>query len=124
MINFANHMKEWVKILKARSDNGVHRKIPSGLSAGDCFDLGVELENFINSHTQPEPGKAYKYQAVCPSFVERTVELPVGTQEGIQIDTWNGLTDSQKVILVRHAPNLTTLQLIEEVETTLRINNA
>ena len=35
-----------------------------------------------------------------------------------------GLTDKQKLVLIKHAPNWTILQLIEEVETTLRINNA
>jgi hypothetical protein len=38
----------------------------------------------------------------------------------IQIDEWNGLTDKHKVVLIRHAPNWTTLQLIEEVETMLK----
>ena len=37
---------------------------------------------------------------------------------------WCELTDKQKVILIRNAPNWTALQLIEETETTLKVNNA
>ena len=44
-------------------------------------------------------------------------------QDEIEIDTWNGLTDKQKLVLIKYAPDWTTLLLIEEVETTLRINN-
>ena len=46
------------------------------------------------------------------------------SQSEIEIDVWNGLTDAQKIILVRNAKEWTSLQLIEEVETMLRINNA
>jgi hypothetical protein len=48
------HMMEWVAFLKARSDNGQHKQIPSNLSAGACWDLAVELEQFINTHPQPK----------------------------------------------------------------------
>jgi hypothetical protein len=41
----------------------------------------------------------------------------------IQIEEWNGLTDRLKVELVRAAPKLTTLELIELVEEELRIKN-
>lgn len=37
---------------------------------------------------------------------------------------WCELTDKQKVILIRNAPNWTSLQLIEETEKTLKVNNA
>lgn len=43
--------------------------------------------------------------------------------EDIQIDEWNGLTDKVKVELVRAAPKLTVLELIELVEEELRIKN-
>jgi hypothetical protein len=46
------HMMEWVAFLKARSDNGQHKQIPSNLSAGTCWDLAVELEQFINTTSQ------------------------------------------------------------------------
>jgi len=38
--------------------------------------------------------------------------------------SWRGLTDRQKIILIRNEPNWTALQLIEETETTLKENNA
>jgi hypothetical protein len=38
--------------------------------------------------------------------------------------SWCGLTDRQKIILIRNEPNWTALQLIEETETTLKENNA
>jgi hypothetical protein len=41
------HMKEWVDTLKRRSDYGQHMHIPSEMSAGVCWDLAVELEQFI-----------------------------------------------------------------------------
>jgi hypothetical protein len=43
--------------------------------------------------------------------------------EDIQIDEWNGLTDKAKLALVRAAPKLTVLELIEAVEEELRIKN-
>lgn len=43
--------------------------------------------------------------------------------EDIQIDEWNGLNDKQKLILIRHAPDWTVLQLIEQVEDMLKGNN-
>jgi hypothetical protein len=48
------HMMEWVAFLKATSDNGQHKQIPSNLSAGACWDLAVELEQFIYTHPQPK----------------------------------------------------------------------
>jgi hypothetical protein len=47
------HMMRWVDGLKRQSDNGQHMNIPSGLSAGTCWELANELEQFINS-TQPQ----------------------------------------------------------------------
>lgn len=41
------HMNEWVEFLKRRSDNGKYKQIPSNLSAGACYDLAIELEQFI-----------------------------------------------------------------------------
>ena len=46
-------MMRWVDSLKTLSDNGTHMKIPSGLSAGTCWELAVELEQFIKS-TRPQ----------------------------------------------------------------------
>jgi hypothetical protein len=41
------HMMEWADYLKRKSDYGQHMKIPSGMSAGACWELAVELEQFI-----------------------------------------------------------------------------
>ena len=43
-------MMEWVNCLKRKSDYGQHMKIPSEMSAGVCWELAIELEQFINTH--------------------------------------------------------------------------
>lgn len=43
------HVMDWVKYLKRQSDYGQHMKIPSGMSAGDCWELAIELEQFIKT---------------------------------------------------------------------------
>ena len=47
------HMMRWVDNLKWQSDNGQHMNIPSGLSSGTCWELAIELEQFIKS-TAPQ----------------------------------------------------------------------
>ena len=47
------HMMRWVDNLKWQSDNGQHMNIPSGLSSGTCWELAIELEQFIKS-TPPQ----------------------------------------------------------------------
>ena len=47
------HMKEWVEYLKRKSDHGQHMQIPSEMSAGACWELAIELEQFINT-TPPQ----------------------------------------------------------------------
>ena len=47
------HMMRWVNNLKWQSDNGQHMNIPSGLSSGPCWELAIELEQFIKS-TPPQ----------------------------------------------------------------------
>ena len=47
------HMAKWVEYLKRQSDHGQHLHIPSGMSAGTCWDLARELEQFINT-TPPQ----------------------------------------------------------------------
>ena len=42
-------MKEWIEYLKRKSDFGQHMKIPSEMSAGTCWELALELEQFINT---------------------------------------------------------------------------
>ena len=49
-------MKEWIEYLKRKSDFGQHMKIPSEMSAGTCWELALELEQFINTTpSQQEP---------------------------------------------------------------------
>ena len=43
------HWVCWVNNLKWQSDNGQHMNIPSGLSSGTCWELAIELEQFIKS---------------------------------------------------------------------------
>lgn len=47
------HMMEWVEYLKRQSDHGQHLHIPSGMSAGTCWELAIELEQFIST-TPPQ----------------------------------------------------------------------
>ena len=46
------HMMEWVDYLKRKSDYGQHLKISSEMSAGACWDLARELEQFITTPPQ------------------------------------------------------------------------
>ena len=48
------HMMEWVDYLKRKSDYGQHLQIPSEMSAGACWDLARELEQFITTPPQPQ----------------------------------------------------------------------
>ena len=48
------HMMRWVDNLKWQSDNGQHMNIPSGLSSGTCWELAIELENFIKHTNFPQ----------------------------------------------------------------------
>jgi hypothetical protein len=49
------HMMEWVDYLKRKSDYGQHLQIPSGMSAGACWDLARELEQLINKSPPQRP---------------------------------------------------------------------
>jgi hypothetical protein len=46
------HMMEWVDYLKRKSDYGQYLQIPSEMSAGACWDLARELEQFITTPPQ------------------------------------------------------------------------
>ena len=48
-------MLRWVEHLKRLSDDGQHMSIP-GLSSGACWELAIELEQFIKN-TAPTPRK-------------------------------------------------------------------
>ena len=43
------HMMDWVYQLKRFSNDGRYMNIPSGLSAGACYELAVEIEQFIKT---------------------------------------------------------------------------
>ena len=58
-------MKEWIEYLKRKSDFGQHMKIPSEMSAGTCWELAIELEQFINTHP---PQRTEQAPAVYSSF--------------------------------------------------------
>ena len=49
------HMMEWVDYLKRKSDYGQHMQIPSEMSAGACWELAIELEQFINTTPPQRP---------------------------------------------------------------------
>lgn len=66
------HMMRWVESLKRRSDNGQHMNIPSELSAGTCWELAIELEQFINT-TPP----AAQERNFCSRCGKRTADLTV-----------------------------------------------
>jgi hypothetical protein len=46
-------MLRWVEHLKRLSDDGQHMSIP-GLSSGACWELAIELEQFIKNTTPPQ----------------------------------------------------------------------
>ena len=64
-------MKEWVEFLKRQSDNGQHMNIPSGLSAGTCWEIAIELEQFINT-TPPQRTEERNF---CSRCGKRTADL-------------------------------------------------
>ena len=72
------HMMRWVDNLKWQSENGQHMNIPSGLSSGTCWELAIELENFIKHTNFPQI-------AISPEIVGY-----VAPQR-----TWVGLTDEE-----------------------------
>ena len=64
-------MKEWIeylKYLKRTSDQ--HMKIPSEMSAGTCWELALELEQFINT-TPPQRTE----QNFCSRCGKRTKDI-------------------------------------------------
>lgn len=65
-------MKEWIEYLKRKSDHGQHMKIPSEMSAGTCWELAIELEQFIN--TTPPQRKPLTDEDVERFYAEYVVE--------------------------------------------------
>lgn len=94
-------MMEWIEGLKRQSDYGQHMKIPSGLSAGTCWELANELEQFLKAlEAKGEPVAVWElfedgWDSIAdPEWME---SLPVGTKlYTIQPRrTWVGLTDEE-----------------------------
>jgi hypothetical protein len=74
------HMMDWVYQLKRFSNDGRYMNIPSGLSAGACYELAVEIEQFIKT----EPVHASDISQ------ERVDETAKHKHE------WVGLTDEER----------------------------
>jgi hypothetical protein len=72
-------MKEWVEFLKRQSDNGQHMNIPSSFGAGTCWELAIELEQFINTHP--------------PQRTEPLIGCVNHDCDKCKENTWVGLTD-------------------------------
>jgi len=83
----------------------------------DCVKRALNL--YPNEPINPLELAKFRYVAECVVRFHETNKEP----SSIELP-WCGLTDKQKVILIRNAPNWTALQLIEETETTLKVNNA
>ena len=98
------HMMRWVDNLKWQSDNGQHMNIPSGLSSGTCWELAIELENFIKHTNFPQI-------AINPEIVGY-----VAPQR-----TWVGLTAKEKHEF-RYS-HMTTADFIEDIEAKLKDKN-
>ena len=60
-------MLRWVEHLKRLSDDGQHMSIP-GLSSGACWELAIELEQFIKN-TAPTPRKPLTDEEMPTLFV-------------------------------------------------------
>ena len=79
----AQRMKEWVEFLKRQSDNGQHMNIPSSFGAGTCWELAIELEQFINTHppqrTEQEPTPEIKYKMIVIDDLH---------PQGIPVEQW------------------------------------
>lgn len=61
-------MLRWVEHLKRLSDDGQHMSIP-GLSSGACWELAIELEQFIKN-TAPTPRKPQYDKTEMNKFVQ------------------------------------------------------
>ena len=73
------HMMDWVYQLKRFSNDGRYMNIPSGLSAGACYELAVEIEQFIKT----EPVHAID---ISQEHVDETAKYR---------HEWVGLTDEE-----------------------------
>ena len=65
-------MKEWIEYLKRKSDFGQHMKIPSEMSAGTCWELALELEQFINTTPPQRKPLTYCQECMRPNPIDGT----------------------------------------------------
>lgn len=80
--------------------------------------LGFDL--FTNKELPDDVMKFMEGKLNKPSEM---IELPAGWTYTPFKKPFKRLTDKQKLILIKHAPDWTTLQLIEEIETMIKIEN-
>lgn len=83
----------------------------------DCIKRALNLHP--NEPINPLELAKFRYVSDCAIRFHMTNAEPPSVEM-----PWYELTDKQKVILIRNAPNWTALQLIEETEKTLKVNNA
>ena len=72
-------MKEWIEYLKRKSDFGQHMKIPSEMNAGTCWELALELEQFIN--TTPPQRKPLTNGEIYTAYITATNQTLRATDE-------------------------------------------
>jgi len=91
-------MKEWIEYLKRKSDFGQHMKIPSEMSAGTCWELAIELEQFINTtppqRTEPVSDDIASILA-CRDMLDAQ-PVPEFDRVIWPERTWVGLTDEER----------------------------
>ena len=75
------YMMRWVEHLKRRSDGRRHMNIPSGFSSGDCWELAIELEQFVKS-TSPQR-KPLSDEEIWKFWWART-EVPEGEDDSME----------------------------------------
>ena len=96
-------MKEWIEYLKRKSDFGQHMKIPSEMSAGTCWELALELEQFINTtppqRTEQEPvalKETMQKAVVLLKTVAAGLESAIAKTTTPPQRTWVELTDEDR----------------------------
>lgn len=72
---------------------------------------------------QDMPKKSIEHMEKKLNSPMELFDIPVGYQYSPFRSPWQGLTDKQKLVLIKHSPDWTVLQLLEEVETMIRLNN-
>jgi hypothetical protein len=91
------HMMRWVESLKRQSDYAQYMRIP-GLNAGACFELAIELEQFINTTpqqrtwvdlTDEEMNEIWADQNKTGESITRAIEAKLKQKNGYNIKEKN-----------------------------------